>query len=73
MKEVTDTSIDNSEDEVEEILDLCQHYWVIESPQGPVSIGTCKHCDKKQEFWNSMPNTGWERKKDMVKTPERQT
>ena len=29
MKDVTDISVDNSEDEVEEILDLCQHYWVI--------------------------------------------
>ena len=72
MKELTSTAIDNLENETEEIVDPCQHYWLIESPQGPVSIGTCKHCDKKQEFWNSMPNTGWERKKDVAKPQQRQ-
>lgn len=45
----------------------CKHHWVIESPRGPVSVGTCKHCKEEKEFWNSMPNTGWERRTERAK------
>jgi hypothetical protein len=28
------------------------HYWVIDPPNGPISIGTCKKCGEKKEFSN---------------------
>ncbi len=46
----------------------CKHYWVIESPHGPVSTGTCKLCSEHREFWNSIPTTGWERRADRTKS-----
>ncbi len=45
----------------------CKHHWVIESPRGPVSVGTCKNCSQEREFWNSLPNTGWERRTEKAK------
>ena len=31
---------------------LCQHHWLIESPNGPVSIGVCRLCGAEKEFQN---------------------
>jgi len=31
----------------------CAHHWVIETPSGPVSQGTCKVCGEEREFENS--------------------
>ncbi|MBM3957260.1 MAG: hypothetical protein FJ313_04325 [Gemmatimonadetes bacterium] len=39
----------------------CAHFWRIESPNGPMSIGVCAKCGAVQEFANSMPGTGWDR------------
>ena len=39
---------------------LCRHYWLIESPNGPISIGTCKHCGEEREFRNSVQVSSWE-------------
>ena len=47
----------------------CAHYWIIESPQGPVSKGVCKYCGAVSEFSNYMPYPSWEGK--MPKLPER--
>lgn len=33
----------------------CNHYWVIESANGPVSKGVCKYCGDKREFSNVLP------------------
>ncbi len=30
----------------------CTHHWLIDSPQGPVSAGTCKLCGETQDFQN---------------------
>ena len=30
----------------------CQHYWVIEPPTGPTSLGICKYCRAEREFNN---------------------
>jgi len=40
----------------------CVHYWVIESPRGPVSKGVCKYCGATSEFRNYMPYPSWEGK-----------
>jgi hypothetical protein len=32
----------------------CLHYWLIESADGPTSMGVCKHCGAEREFFNSL-------------------
>ena len=39
----------------------CQHYWVIEQPNGPTSNGKCKVCGAIREFKNSIQGSGWDR------------
>ena len=34
-------------------LATCQHHWVIEQPNGPTSLGRCKHCGERREFSNN--------------------
>ena len=40
----------------------CTHYWVIESPRGPTSLGRCKFCGAVSEFSNYVPYPTWEGK-----------
>lgn len=39
----------------------CRHHWLIETPHGPTSWGTCKHCGERREFSNASPDAFWER------------
>jgi hypothetical protein len=43
-----------------ELVSDCCHHWVIESPSGPVSAGTCRDCGEIREFKNSIQITSWE-------------
>ena len=45
--------------EIEEEADH-GHHWMIESPNGPTSRGTCKVCGVIREFKNSIQITSWE-------------
>lgn len=38
----------------------CSHHWLIESPAGPVSKGTCRKCGAEREFANVLDSVGWE-------------
>ncbi|KPJ48208.1 MAG: hypothetical protein AMJ38_05815 [Dehalococcoidia bacterium DG_22] len=38
----------------------CRHHWLIESPQGPTSMGICKLCGAQKEFRNSASDLLWE-------------
>ena len=38
---------------LQEDLNQCKHYWVIESPTGPTSVGICKLCSRQKEFKNN--------------------
>lgn len=38
----------------------CRHHWLIESPHGPTSLGTCKLCGAQEEFRNSACDWLWE-------------
>ena len=38
----------------------CNHHWIIESPNGPTSIGKCRACGEVREFKNSIQITSWE-------------
>ena len=39
----------------------CRHYWIIESPHGPTSMGVCKFCGAEKEFKNYLPDSWRER------------
>lgn len=39
----------------------CAHHWLIESPNGETSRGTCKLCGATKEFPNSAEDGLWER------------
>ena len=32
----------------------CAHHWIIDFPDGPTSIGTCKLCGATAEFTNDL-------------------
>ena len=36
----------------------CQHHWMIPTPAGPVSIGTCRSCGEEREFQNYIEGGG---------------
>ena len=36
----------------------CMHHWVIATPDGPVSKGTCRVCGEEREFSNSVDTYG---------------
>jgi len=38
----------------------CRHHWLIESPHGATSWGTCKHCGERREFSNSATDALWD-------------
>ena len=46
---------------IETLSGMCPHHWVIDTPNGPTSVGTCKMCGEKQEFMNSLMSVGWEK------------
>jgi hypothetical protein len=39
----------------------CAHHWVIASPNGEYSAGTCKVCGKTKRFPNSAEDNLWSR------------
>ena len=43
----------------------CHHYWIIESPRGPISRGVCKHCGEEREFNNIFTATWYDDEDDM--------
>lgn len=38
----------------------CRHHWVIDSPRGPVSEGSCVRCGAHKQFVNSPADFPWE-------------
>jgi hypothetical protein len=34
----------------------CQHFWDIESANGPSSLGVCRFCGEEKEFLNAFPD-----------------
>ena len=39
----------------------CNHHWIIDSANGPVSRGVCKLCQQVREFNNSIGQPRWGR------------
>lgn len=56
-----------TQEEQEEAVSECVHHWMIESPNGPVSMGTCKVCGESSEFKNSIQGSGWDRESPQSK------
>ena len=46
-----------NQEKLDEVV-ACTHHWIIETPDGPVSIGRCKLCRKVREFTNSVETSG---------------
>ena len=42
--------------QTETSAETCGHYWVIEVANGPTSMGECKYCGAKKEFYNAFPD-----------------
>ena len=42
---------------IKESTGECVHYWIIETPEGPTSIGRCKYCGMVKEFSNTWTDT----------------
>ena len=40
-------------------LSGCNHHWVIEPANGPVSRGVCRLCQQVREFENSISSSKW--------------
>lgn len=38
----------------------CQHHWIIETPHGVTSRGTCKRCSVTKRFPNAAEDALWE-------------
>jgi hypothetical protein len=47
-------------EQMERVESDCNHHWVIESPNGPTSVGKCRTCGERREFKNSIQITSWE-------------
>ena len=42
------------------IANNCAHHWVIDRPNGPLSVGVCQRCGERREFSNSTePTSMW--------------
>jgi len=46
----------------------CVHYWVIESANGPVSLGVCQRCQERRHFHNFIvpPENRWGQRKEQI-------
>ena len=38
---------------------ICQHYWLIQAADGPVSVGSCRICGETREFNNYVETATW--------------
>ena len=52
----------------------CTHHWIIDSPNGPQSNGSCKVCGAEREFMNYLESSAWssgEKKDDKGKDKDK--
>ncbi len=40
-------------------VQVCQHHWVIEPPNGPTSRGLCRNCGESRDFLNYADGSSW--------------
>ena len=41
------------------IAPSCQHHWVIQEADGPISVGLCRECGEIKEFKNYLEASHW--------------
>jgi len=46
----------------EKMQKSCQHYWIIEPPNGETSFGRCTHCGEVKEFVNNLTQNNYIKK-----------
>ena len=46
-------------DKVDQQLNEHAHHWMLDTPNGPITIGTCKICHEDREFYNSIDTAAW--------------
>ena len=44
-----------------EVINMCQHYFIIETPNGRMSKGKCKYCGLKRNFHNSLEDDDYKK------------
>ena len=37
-------------------MEGCAHHWRLEAPNGPMSLGQCRHCGDERSFPNAAPD-----------------
>ena len=40
-------------------VQVCQHHWVIDRPNGPTSPGFCRNCGEQRDFLNYAEGSAW--------------
>jgi hypothetical protein len=53
-----------------EVKNGCKHYWIIEPANGATSIGVCKVCKAKMEFYNFLTFSQHTRNTQFFNLPE---
>ena len=54
----TSTSAQRQEITTKEVA-ACNHQWMIDTPAGPSSKGTCRQCGAQREFMNYIEGSTW--------------
>ena len=44
---------------VDDIVPSCQHHWVIQDGDGPISVGVCRECGTFKNFKNYLEASHW--------------
>ena len=52
------------------VTQSCCHHWVIQTADGPVSLGVCKNCFETREFKNSIEDWSFDQLPGERKTPD---
>ncbi len=48
------------EEQHEHSVKTCRHHWIIETPNGATSRGTCKRCGMTKQFPNAPDDALWD-------------
>ena len=43
----------------EQLQEECVHHWIIDSPSGPASRGSCRKCGAEKDFPNTIADSTW--------------
>ena len=52
------------------VTQSCCHHWIIQTADGPVSLGVCKNCYETREFKNSIEDWSFDQLPGERKTPD---